>query len=100
MHEILDGQNVIFAKAILNNRVIGQRDTLTINFAVATLVDQLADCLQVGLSGVTVRYRRRVSRADNIPVSDIGLYQTEHLLRRLRHTYKHAAVNLQKAEKL
>ena len=52
MHEILDGQDVILAKSILDDGIIGQRDTLTIDFAVATLVDQLADCLQVWLSGV------------------------------------------------
>ena len=52
MHEILDGQDVVLAKSILNDQVIGQRDTLTIDFAIATLVDQLADGLQVRLSDV------------------------------------------------
>ena len=52
VHEILDGQDVILAKTILNDGVIGQRDALTIDFAVAALVDQFTDCLQVWLSGV------------------------------------------------
>jgi len=51
VHEILDGQGVILAKSIFNDGVIGQRDTLAIDFAVATLVDQLSDGLQVWLSG-------------------------------------------------
>ena len=52
MHEILDGQDIVLAKSILDDQVIGQRDTLTVDFAVATLVDQLADSLQVRLSNV------------------------------------------------
>ena len=50
MHEIFDRQDVILAERVLNDRVIGQRDTLAVDFAVATLVDQLADGLQVWLS--------------------------------------------------
>ena len=50
MHEIFDRQDVILAESVLNNRVIGQRDTLAVNFAIATLVDQLADGFQVWLA--------------------------------------------------
>ena len=101
MHEILDGQDVILAKIILNDRVGGQRNTLTIDFAIATLVDQLANGLQVRLSNATMSVNdERFSRTDNVPISDIWLHQAEHLLRRLRHTYKYASVNLQKTEKL
>ena len=50
MHEIFDRQDVILAESVLNDRVIGQRNTLAVDFAVATLVDQLADGLQVRLA--------------------------------------------------
>ncbi len=50
VHEIFDRQDVILAESILNNRVVGQRDTLAVNFAIAALVDQLADGLQVWLA--------------------------------------------------
>jgi hypothetical protein len=50
VHEIFDRQDVILAERVLNDRVIGQRDTLAVDFAVATLVDQLADGLQVWLA--------------------------------------------------
>jgi len=50
VHEIFDRQDVILAESVLNDRVIGQRNTLAVDFAVATLVDQLADGLQVRLA--------------------------------------------------
>ena len=50
MHKIFDRQNVIFAERALDDRVIGQRYTLAVDFAVAALVDQLADTLQVWLA--------------------------------------------------
>jgi hypothetical protein len=39
VHEVFDRQNVILAESVLNDRVIRQRDTLAVNFAVAALVD-------------------------------------------------------------
>lgn len=53
MHEIFNRQYVILAKSVLDDRVIGQRNALAVYFAVAPLVDQLTDSLQVGLAEVT-----------------------------------------------
>jgi hypothetical protein len=52
VHEVFDRQDVILAESVLNDRVIGQRDTLAVDFAVAALVDQLTDSLQVWLAKV------------------------------------------------
>jgi hypothetical protein len=50
VHKVFDRQNVIFAESVLDDRVIGQRYTLAVDFAIAALVDQLADSLQVWLA--------------------------------------------------
>ena len=51
VYQIFDRQNVIFAESVIDDRVIGQRYTLAVDFAVAALVDQLANSLEVGLAG-------------------------------------------------
>jgi hypothetical protein len=51
MDEILNTKNVEFAKVSLDDTVVRQRDTLLVNLAITALVDQLTDCLQVGLAG-------------------------------------------------
>ncbi len=48
--EILDRENVEFAKGFLNNLVIGERNALLVDLAVTTLVNKLTDGLQVGLA--------------------------------------------------
>jgi hypothetical protein len=53
VHEVFDRQDVILAESVLDDRVVRQRDTLAVNFAVAALVDQLADSLQVWLAEAT-----------------------------------------------
>ena len=50
MHQVFDRQDVILAESGLDDGIIGQRYTLAVNFAVAALVDQLADSLQVWLA--------------------------------------------------
>jgi hypothetical protein len=60
-----------------------QWDTLTVDLSVTTLVDQLADGLQVGLS-----------------VSDPGLNNAEHLLSSLRQLDEDTVVDLEETEKL
>lgn len=50
VHEILNGEDVVLAECRLDDGVVGQRDALLVDLAVAALVDQLADSLQVGLA--------------------------------------------------
>lgn len=40
----------MLAELLLNNSITRQRDTLFVDFAVSTLVDQLTDGLEVGLA--------------------------------------------------
>ena len=50
VHEILDREDVVLAKGLLDDLVVGERDALLIDLPVATLVDELTDGLQVGLA--------------------------------------------------
>ena len=48
--KVLDGKDVVLAKRLLNDLVVGQGNALLVELAVAALVDQLANGLQVGLA--------------------------------------------------
>ena len=50
MHEILNRENVVLAESLLNDGVVREGNTLLVDFAVATLVDELTNRLQVGLA--------------------------------------------------
>ena len=51
MDEILNTEDVVLSEALLDDLVVGERNALLVDFAVATLVDELTDGLQVGLAG-------------------------------------------------
>jgi len=50
MNEILHADDTELAEVLLNDRVVGKRDTLLIDLAISTLVDELLDALQVGVA--------------------------------------------------
>lgn len=50
MNKIFNWQDVILSESSFNNSVIGEGDALFINFAISTLVDQLADGLKIRLA--------------------------------------------------
>lgn len=50
MNEIFNAEDVVFAESVLNDAVVGERDTLLVDLAISALVDQLTDGLQVGFT--------------------------------------------------
>jgi len=50
MHEILDTKDVVLAEVLLDDGVVGEGGALFVDLAVAALVDQLADGLEVGFT--------------------------------------------------
>ena len=48
--EILDGEDVVLAQGLLDDVVVGERNTLLVDLSVTTLVDEFTDSLQVGLA--------------------------------------------------
>lgn len=50
VHEVLDRKDVVLAKALFDDSVVGKGNALLVDLSIATLVDQLADRLQVRLA--------------------------------------------------
>lgn len=59
VYKILNGEDVVLAKGLLDDLVVGKGDTLLVNLSVSTLVNQLADGLQVRLAAEAVRTEPR-----------------------------------------
>jgi len=83
VNEVLDGEDIVFAKGLLDDRIVGKGDTLLVDLAVAPLVDQLTHRLQVRFA-----------------ICDVRLNETEHLLRCPCNLDKNAIVDLEQAEQL
>ena len=81
--EILDGDDAELAQVLLNEGIVGEWDALAVDLAVATLVDELADRLEVGLA-----------------VGNVGLDQGQHLRGGLGELDKDAVVDLNEAQEL
>ena len=50
VYEVLNGEDVVLAEVLLDDLVVGERDALLVDLAVAALVDKLADGLEVRLA--------------------------------------------------
>ena len=50
VHEILDREDVVLPKGLLDYSVVGERDTLLVDLAVTALVDELTHRLEVRLA--------------------------------------------------
>ncbi len=50
VNQILDTDDAMFAEGLLDDLVVSEAHTVAIDLSVSTLVDQLANGLQVGLS--------------------------------------------------
>jgi len=59
VYKIFDAEDVMFAERLLDDTIVGQRNTLLIDFAISTLVDQLTNRLQVGLAGKVKTFRKK-----------------------------------------
>ena len=82
VNEIFDGEDTVLTEDLLDLLVIDERDTLTVQLSVTTLVDEFADGLEVGVA-----------------VSNVGLDKTEHFRGGLVQTNEDSVVDLTKAEK-
>lgn len=81
--QILHADNAVLAEGLLNDLVVGKRDTLLVDLSVTTLVDELTDTLEVGVT-----------------VSDVGVDDGQHLLGGLGETDEGTVVDLDQTEKL
>lgn len=81
--EILNADNAVLAKVLLDDLVVRERETLAVDLAVTTLVDELTDGLEVGVT-----------------VGDIGVDDGEHLSGSLVQADKDTIVDLEKTQQL
>lgn len=81
--QILHTDDTVLAKGVLDDGVVGKSNTLLLDLSISTLVDELADGLQVGVS-----------------VGDPWLDNLQHLEGSLGHANKDTVVDLEKTEEL
>ena len=81
--KILHADNTELSEGLLDDRVVGQGDTLLVDLTISTLVDELANGLQVGLT-----------------VGDVRVDELEHLGGGLGQTNKDTVVDLEKTQQL
>jgi hypothetical protein len=81
--EILNAHNAVLAEVLLDNGVVGQGNALLVDLSVSTLVDELLDGLEVGVT-----------------VGDPGLDDLEHLGGGLGDLDEDTVVDLEETEQL
>lgn len=81
--QILHTHNAIFAQVILDELIVGEGNSLFVDLAIATLVNELTNRLQVGVS------------IGNVRVDD-----GKHFLRSLCQAYEDTIVQLEKSKEL
>jgi len=83
MDQILHANNAVFSKVSLNKSVISESNALLVNLAITTLVDELSDGLEIGVS-----------------IGNPGLDNLEHLEGGLCQADEDTIVDLEEAEEL
>lgn len=81
--QVFHTNNAKVAQSSLDDLVVRKRNTLTVHFTMASLVDQLTNTLQVGIA-----------------VSNVGLNKTEHLAGGMCQADKDTIVDLNETQKL
>lgn len=81
--QILHADNAVLAEVVLNDGVVGKSNALLVDLSVSTLIDELADSLQVGVS-----------------IGDPWLDDLQHLEGSLGHADKDTVVDLEETEEL
>jgi hypothetical protein len=81
--QILDADNAVLAKAVLDDSIVGESNALLVDLSISTLVDELTGCLEVGVS-----------------VGNPWLDNLQHLKGSLGHANEYTIVDLEKTEKL
>lgn len=83
VHQILHADDAQFPQLLLDQRVIGERDALFVDLAVAALVDQVAH----GLGG-------------GVPVGDVGFHDLEHFGGRFGEPDEDPVIDLEEPQQL
>ena len=57
--QIFEGRDAMFAETVLNESVVSERDSLSVDFAEASLVDESLDGFSGGISAIKHNLTRR-----------------------------------------
>lgn len=79
--QILNGGDSVSAQLAGDNIVVDDGQSVAVDLSVTTLVDQFSDGLEVGVTvkGKQVSCCYACQKRRNIPVSDVGLDELQHL---------------------
>ena len=83
MDQVFHADHAVLAEVVLNQLVVGERNALLVDLAIASLVDQLSNRLEVGIA-----------------VGDVRVDDGEHLLGGLGEFDEDAVVDLDETEEL
>ena len=108
VNQILDTKDIVFAKRLFNDAVIGKGNALGIHLAVSTLVDQFTDRFEVGVS-IPLQKTKRTDTilktsfcacVCKICLRDVWLHNTQHVDRGLVDLDEDTSVDLTKTKQL
>ena len=83
MNKIFHANDAEFTKVVFDQLIVGKGDALLVDLAVAALVDEFSDRLQVG-----------------IPIGDVGIDNRKHLLGSFGETDEDTVVELEQSKEL
>ena len=94
MDKILDAKNIKLSKGFFDNSIVCKRNALLIDLAVSAFVDQLSNRLQVGFTNKESITDPPTTKKKIVPICNIGLDKTEHLLSRPCSFDENTVINL------
>ena len=97
--KVLDGKDVVFSEYLLDHLVVGEGHSLFVDLSVTTLVDELADSLEVGFTVIESQAAACHWEVD-LPIGDKRLDEFKHLFSGLVDLDEYTVVDLQKPKEL
>ena len=101
VNKVFHGEDVVFATCLFDNTIARKRNALLVDLSVATFVDGFTNGLEVRLAVGKIRtWLEFWIGASCVPVSDIWLNETKHLLGSLGDLDEDTVVDLEETEQL
>lgn len=99
MHKIFHAKDVVLSEIFFDDGIGREGNALLVNFSVSALVDQFADGLEIGLADKNEVASHQTWKR-SVPICDVRLNETKHLLSSLCYFDKHTIVYLKETKEL
>lgn len=99
MHKIFHAKDVVLSEIFFDDGIGREGNALLVNFSVSALVDQFADGLEIGLADKNEVASHQTWKR-SVPVCNVRLNETKHLLSSLCYFDKHTIVYLKETKEL